>query len=113
MIRRRCPSSLLRKLPSLLVDRNNRVAALVCVNPDRHHEAVSPSTGGARPGSVGGHIPVGDSTLLSSHAGRSHHGRAGRTTETSHEGNQEPRASPHGGLTLTLGSTLKYCFVRR
>jgi hypothetical protein len=67
MIRRHRSRRALRKLPSLPIDRNDRVAALVSVDPKGHHKAVSPSIGGARPGSVGGHIPVG-ATARSSQA---------------------------------------------
>ncbi len=41
-----------------------------------------------RPGIGGAEIPrVGDTTAISRHAGRSYDHAAGRTTDTSHEGN--------------------------
>lgn len=63
----------LRELPALLVDDNSGVAALVRVDPDDHHEGVSPNRWRGAFGIGRRAYPSwGDTTLLSSHAGRSH-----------------------------------------
>src|SRR5438876_12297614 len=59
MMSRRRAGCALRELSALFVDRDDRVAALVRVDPDDHHDVVSFRFGGARSGSAGGHIPVG------------------------------------------------------
>jgi len=92
----------LRELPALLVDCDDGMAALVRVDPDCHHSMTPSSLRELRDRSAG-----------ISQLGRHHaplkprrpvpHRRAGRTTDTSHEGNKRCGASPHDGLTMTLG----------
>ena len=88
LVLQRRDDRLLRQLATLLVDQDDGVAALVRIDPDDHHRSSLLPIGGGMLGIGRRAYPSwGDTTLLSSHAGRSHDRRAGRTTDTSHEGN--------------------------
>src|SRR5579862_7894413 len=83
MIGGRCPDRLGRELPPLPVDSNDRVRVLVRIDPDDHHVRVLlHSMGEKRRTGRRADPSRGDTTLLSSHAGRSVTvSRAARRTE--------------------------------
>src|SRR5262249_61002764 len=97
MISGRCRDRLRRALTSLCVDGNDGVRVLVRVDPDDHHEpCLLRSTGEARTGRRAD-PSRGDTTLLSSHAGRSvTASRAARRTQATKAQNAGERARKAG-----------------
>ena len=99
------PDCGLTELSAAVVDRDNGVGPLVCVNPECDHGTVSfPRMDGH--GSTGRHIPVRAlTTLLSSQTGNPE-SPAGRKTDISHRGNKHGGASPPDSFILPLGLTV-------
>jgi hypothetical protein len=87
MVSRRRTGNTLADLTPLLINRDDRVAALVRVDPNSHHvRCVSFTRRGDNAGPVGGHIPVGAMHAPLKPRRPVRPRPAGRITDTSHEG---------------------------